>query len=140
MLGYARGQFDPFMDTSGFLFGTTQSHFGDVGGRAKLLVAVPGYGLLWTPYVAATVDRLFDSSTTLNLPNQTSLVGGDILSLQQVAQTFWGAELGLNARASNGITIGMKGFYTASADTNIRGGTAFIKIPFNATPLVPSKY
>jgi len=84
---------------------------------------MPGYGLLRTPYVAGTVDQQFDYSNTLNIPNQAALIGGDAISLQE-AQTFWGAQLGLDVRGPIGLTVGVKGSYQASADTNIAGGNA----------------
>jgi hypothetical protein len=132
-IGYNNQQVNGFTDSSGFIFGTDQTHYGDVGAEAKLFAVFPSYGLLWMPYVAGTVDQLFGFSSTLNIPSQPALVGGDVASLTE-AQTFYGAQLGLDARAANGWTIGVKGFYTASADMNFAGGNAYIKIPLNYTP------
>jgi hypothetical protein len=130
---------DGFADSSGFIFGTNEVRSGDIGGRAELFALVPGHGLLWRPYVAGTVDQLFGFSSTLNIPSQAALPGGDLVSLQ-AAQTFGGAQLGLDVLGPRGLTVGVKGFYQASADTNITGGNIYLKIPFNYTPTVASRY
>jgi len=132
-LGYSNQQVDGFTDSSGFVFGTDQTQYGDIGGRAKLFALVPNNGLVWMPYIAGTVDQGFGFSSTLNIPTQAALVGGDVLGLQE-ALTFWGTEFGIDVRGPNGWTVGAKGFYSASADTNITGGTAYVKIPLNYTP------
>jgi hypothetical protein len=89
--------------------------------------------LLWMPYASATVDQLFGVSETLNIPSQAALPSGDLVNLQ-VAKTFGGADLGLDVRGPSGVTVGVKGYYQASADTSITGGQAFIKFPLNYTP------
>jgi hypothetical protein len=132
-IGYSNQQLDGFTDTSGFVFGTDQTRFGDVGGSARLFAIMPNNGYVWMPYVSGTVDQQFGFSSTLNIPNQAAIVGGDVLSLQE-AQTFWGTTLGVDVRGPNGWTVGAKGFYQASADTNFTGGTAYVKIPLNYTP------
>jgi len=131
-VGYFANQSDGFTDSSGFMFGTGRTEFGDVGGRAELFELVRSYGLVWKPYVAGTVDQLFGYSTSVNIPSQAALASGDVVSLQE-AKTFGGAELGLNASGTGGWTVGVKGFYQASADTNIAGGSVSLKIPFNST-------
>ena len=94
----------------------------------------PRTSLFWALVnISGTVDQLFSYSNTLSIPGQVALPGGDLVSLSQ-AQTFGGGELGLEARTLNGWTIGAKGFYTASSDTNIAGGSAFVRIPLNYTP------
>ena len=124
---------DGFTDSTGFIFGTGQTRYGDVGGRVKLFAIIPNNGWLWMPYVAGTVDQQFGFSSSLNIPNQAALAGGDLLSLQE-AQTFLGTELGIDVHGPNGWTVGAKGFYQASTDTNIVGGRAFIKIPLDYSP------
>lgn len=43
-------------------------------------------------------------------------------------------------RGPNEWTVGVKGFYEASADTTIVGGSAHIKIPLNYTPVIATRY
>lgn len=138
-VGYFDSGSGGFADSSGFTFGTAQASSGDVGGRAKLFALMPGNGLLWVPYVSATVDQLFGFSSTLNIPSQAALPSGDLVNLE-LARTFAGAELGVDAHGPGGWTVGVRGFFTASADTNIIGGNIFVKIPFNYTPTVASRY
>lgn len=128
-----------FTDSTGFIFGTDQTRSGDIGGRAELFALMPGNGLLWKPYVAGTVDQLFGFSGTLTIPNQAALPGGDLFSVQP-AQTFGGAELGVVGYGRGGWSVGVKGFYLASADTNIAGGSVTVKIPFNYMPTVGPRY
>jgi hypothetical protein len=138
-LGYSNDRVDGFTDSAGFIYGADRTRYGDVGGRAKLFAVVPNNGLLWMPYVAGTVDQQFGFSSTLTIPDQVALPGGDIVSLQQ-AQTFWGTQLGLDVRGPSGWRIGAKGFYSASSDTNITGGSVHVTIPFNYTSAVASRY
>jgi hypothetical protein len=138
-IGYFDNQIDGFTDSTGFAIGTGQTRYGDIGARAQLFQAIPGNGFVWVPYVAATIDRQFDFSSTLTIPNQAALPGGDLVSLTE-AQTFWGAHLGLDVLCANGWTVGVNGFYTASSDTSFSGASAHIKIPFNYTPTVASRY
>jgi hypothetical protein len=100
-VGYASGQINGFTDSTGFVFGTDRTQFGDVGAKVKLFAVVPWNGLYWMPYVSGTVDQLFSYSSTLNIPGQAALPGGDVVNLTQ-AQTFGGGELGLEARTLNG--------------------------------------
>ncbi len=138
-VGYTAGQIDGFTDSTGFVFGTDRTQFGDVGARVKLFAVVPSNGVLWMPYIAGTVDQLFSYSSTLNIPTQTALPTGDVVGLSQ-AQTFGGGEVGLDARVPNGWTVGVKGFYTASSDTNIAGGSAYVRIPLTYTPTAGLRY
>jgi hypothetical protein len=138
-LGYFELQTGSFTDSSGFVFGTDKTKYGDIGARAKLFALLPYSGLTWEPYVAVTVDQQFGFSSVLNIPNQPTFVGGDVFSLQE-AQTFWGGQWGLDVYGASGWTVGVKGFYTASADTTIVGGSAYFKIPFNSMPFAAAKY
>jgi hypothetical protein len=138
-LGYAKSRIDGFMDNSGFVFGADETRYGDVGGRAKLFMATARNGLLWMPFVAGTVDRQFGFSSTLAIPAQTALPSGDLINFQP-AQTFWGTQWGIDVRGATGWTAGIKGFFSASSDTNILGGSAFIKIPFSSMPMFASRY
>lgn len=132
-IGYSDSWVDGFTDSSGFVFGTGQTREGDIGTRVRLFAAIPSSDLLWIPYVGGTVDQEFGFSSTLNIPNQAALPGGDLISLTQ-AQTFWGTQAGLDVMGASGWTVGVKGFYTASADTNIAGGGVTVKVPLNYTP------
>jgi len=132
-VGYSDQRLDGFTDSTGLIFGSGDTHSGDVGARARLFAVVQDNGWLWVPYVSATVDQQFGFSSVLNIPNQAAFVGGDVFSFQE-AKTFWGTELGLNVQGPFGLTIGAKGFYQASADISFVGGTAYVKVPLNYTP------
>jgi hypothetical protein len=129
-----------FTDSTGFIWGTDQIRSGDIGGRAELFALMPGNGLLWKPYVAGTVNQLFGFSSTLTIPSQVAQPGiTDVFSVQS-ARTFGGAELGVNTRGPGGWTVNVMGFYEAAGDTNITGGSVTVKIPFNYSPMVASRY
>jgi hypothetical protein len=137
-IGYSSGRANGFTDSAGFVYGDEKSRSGDVGARAKLFAFVPGYGLLWSPYIAGTIDQQFGFSHTAAFPDQAQLVGGDIVTYSQ-AQTFWGVEGGLDVLNGgvSGWRVGAKGFYTASADTNTTGGQLYVKIPlFQSGPVL----
>jgi hypothetical protein len=135
-IGYRKSQADSFADSTGFNYGDETMRYGDIGSRAKLFGLVAGYGLLWKPYVAGTVDQQFSFSHTATLPDQVQLVGGDIITFNQ-AQTFWGVEGGLDVYGGvSGWRVGAKGFYTASSDTNVAGGQLCLKIPLFQGPPV----
>src|ERR1035438_10515895 len=78
----ANSRSDAFTDSTGFLFGTGQTQFGNFGGRAELFELVNGFGLVWKPYIAGTIDQLFSFSSTLNIPTQAGLPSGDLVSVQ----------------------------------------------------------
>jgi hypothetical protein len=138
-VGYSSTQTDGFTDSAGLDFGTGKNHFGDGGASAKLFAYVPCNGLIWVPYVTGTVDREFNFSNTFNIPDQVMFPGGDLFVFTQ-SQTYWGAQLGLDAKGANGWTVGVKGFYSTSSDTNFVGGSAYIKIPFDGMPFVAARY
>jgi hypothetical protein len=126
-VGYSNLQFDSFTDSSGFVYGTGTTHTGDAGARARLFAILPGNGWSWVPYVAATIDQEFDFSSSLNIPSQAALAGGDLISLTE-AQTYLGAQLGLDLVGAQGVTVGINGFYAASSDTKIGGGRIYLKL------------
>lgn len=128
-LGYFNDWDHGFTDSSGFTFGTERISYGDVGGRARLFAQVASYGLTWRPYIAATIDQRFGFSHTFNLPSQAALPTGDLVTFGQ-AQTFLGAQLGVDVLTARGWTVGVKGFFAASTDANIAGGSIYLKIPF----------
>jgi hypothetical protein len=138
-LGYANTRIGGFTDSSGFIFGTDDTRYWDSGLRAKLFLLTRVGQYLWSPYVTATVDQQFGFSSSLFIPNQAALPGGDVIGLQ-TAQTFWGAQAGLDVRGGNGWTVGVKGFYRASSDTTTAGGSAYIKIPLYPVQAVSARY
>ncbi len=69
-LGYASDRAGAFTDSAGFVYGDERARYGDIGARAKLFALMPGYDLLWRPYIGATVDQLFGLSHTAVFPNQ----------------------------------------------------------------------
>jgi len=137
-VGYDNQQTDSYTDSTGFMFGTERIHFGDTGGRAKLLMATSTGGVLWIPYVAGSIDRQFAFSNTLSIPIQATVPGGNLLTVLP-AETFYGTDFGVDVRGL-GWTAGLKGFYEASADTNAIGGSAYVKIPLNFVPIVKTRY
>ena len=100
--------------------------------QAKLLAAVQNNGLIWTPYVAGTVDWRFNYSHIANFPGQVALATGDALTFAD-ATTFVGAKAGFDLKMTNGWIVGLNGFYDHSSDIDIVGGKAYVKIPFGAT-------
>jgi hypothetical protein len=132
-VGYFTARGDPYTDTTGFTYGEAKVHTGDVGARAKLLAAFPVNQLIWMPYVAATVDRNFDYSTTASIPDQPGFLGGDFYTIFQ-AKTFWGVEGGLDVRGPYGWLVGIKGFYSGSSDTSVTGGSLILKMPLWPAP------
>ncbi len=138
-LGYVDNWSDGFTDSSGFTYGTSKAENGDVGGRARLFALIPYNGLTWAPYASVTVDQQFGFSNTMNIPSQAALPTGDFVTLQ-AAETFWGGDIGLDARGPGGWVIGVKGFYQESADLTLIGGAAYFKIPFNYAPVVAARY
>jgi hypothetical protein len=126
--GYIDTRDDGFTDSSGFTYGMEETHFGDIGGRAKLFVAFRSNNKVWEPYVAGTVDGQLDFSHTLAIPNQALSVADNITFSQ--GTTFGGVESGLDVFCLAGLSGGISGFYQGSSDTDIEGGRAFLDIPF----------
>jgi hypothetical protein len=138
-VGYVDNWTSSFTDSSGFAFGTGETKFTDLGARARFFGILPDRGFAWMPFVSGTVDQRVGFSNTVNLPSQPTLIGGDTLSMG-TANTFVGTELGRDILAGGGWVIGAKGFYTASADTNIAGGSAYLRIPLTYLPFVAQRY
>jgi len=138
-IGYVDDRANGFTDTAGFVFGTEEAKYTDLGGRAKLFALFSGNGYMWEPYVAGTIDQRMGFSSTLSLPAQAALPTGDLVGFQE-ANTFWGGEFGLDVRGAGGVTVGLKGFVEASSDITVAGGSAVVKIPFNYTPTVAARY
>jgi hypothetical protein len=138
-LGYADSRIGGFTDSTGFILGNSDTRYWDSGLKAKLFLLTRVGQYLWSPYVAATVDQQFGYSSNLFIPNQAAFPGGDTIGLL-TAQTFWGAQAGLDVRAANGWTVGVRGFYRASSDTTTAGGTAYLRIPLNPVQPVSARY
>ncbi|HTV36507.1 MAG TPA: hypothetical protein VMF12_08750, partial [Xanthobacteraceae bacterium] len=132
-IGYSNGQVAGFIDSTGFVIGAATTKYGDTGAYAKLFAVIPNGQFVWKPYIAATVDQEFGFSSTASIPTQAALPSGDIVSVQQ-ALTFGGAQVGVDARIPNGWVLGVSGFYQASADIDVAGGAASLRIPINYTP------
>jgi hypothetical protein len=136
-LGYASDRAGAFTDSAGFVYGDERARYGDIGARAKLFALMPGYGLLWQPYIGATVDQLFGLSHTAVFPNQVQLVGGDVVAYSP-ARTFWGIDGGVDVynNARNGWRVGARGFYNSSSDTSIAGANLSLSVPLWRGPPV----
>jgi hypothetical protein len=131
-LGYESDVAKGFTDSSGFVFGDERVQGGETGLKAKLFAAVQNNGVIWTPYVAGTVDWRFNYSHIANFPGQAALATGDALTFDD-ATIFYGAKLGFDVKMTNGWIVGANGFYDHSSDTDVVGGKAYLKIPFGET-------
>ena len=138
-LGDFEGRDASFTDSTGLVFGSAESRFGDVGGQARLFALMSSGGITWLPFVSGTVDQNFAVSNVQNFPNQVALPGGDVVT-DNPAKTFWGTDFGVSALGPSGWSLGVKGFYEASSDTNILGGMVTLNIPFNYRPVVAARY
>jgi hypothetical protein len=128
-LGYVNDQINGFVDSTGFARGPEQIDYWDVGGIAKLYwVLSPSGRITWSPFVAATIDQEFGYSHSLDLPAQAALPGGDTFFYGS-AQTFGGAELGIDALDVSGISFGLKAYYRQSQEFQVVGGLAYVKFP-----------
>jgi hypothetical protein len=127
-LGYASDVAKGFTDTSGFTFGDERAQGGQTGLQAQLFALVPRNGVLWAPYISGSVDWRFNYSHIAYFPTQVALPGGDAVNYAD-GTTFVGAQIGLDARAANGWTVGVNGFYSRSSDTEVVGGRAYVRIP-----------
>lgn len=140
-----------FTDNTGFVYGTQQLSYSDLGARARLITVVSDRDFAWVPFVGATVDQRLGLNYTFDIPAQT-VTPADTL-IMAPSTTYWGAELGVDLVTSSSAKFGIKAFYQASADTQTVGGSAFLKIPLEdltaatksngmavpAGPLVPVK-
>jgi hypothetical protein len=128
-LSYADDEIGGFTDSTGFARGTERLAFWDAGGVAKLFWVLPPWGrVTWSPFVAATVDQWFGFQHTLDLPAQAALPAGDTL-FYGTAQTFGGAQAGIDFVDVSGVRFGMKGYYQQSQEFQVFGGLGYIKFP-----------
>lgn len=126
--GYVTGTSDGFTESTGFVWGNGNVHYGDLGIKAELQGVIPANGLIWLPYVAGTFDQLVGFSQTLDIPTQTAMAA-DTLTFNQ-ATTIWGGEAGVETQVASGWKIGAKVFDSVSSDFNIVGGTGYVKVQF----------
>jgi hypothetical protein len=134
-LGYSKDIAKAFTDTAGFSFGEERVQGGEVGVRAKLVAAVPSGGVTWFPYISGTADWRFDYSHVADFPIQVALPTGDSVRFGD-GTTQLGAQLGVDARAANGWTVGVNGFYTHTTTAEVTGGRAFLRIPIGPSAVV----
>jgi len=118
-----------FTDSTGFITGNQTLQYWQAGAKAKLFENIPYNGLIWTPWVAGTIDQQFGFTDSILIPVQAAVPTGDTFFVSQ-AHTYWGAQAGFDVVNAAGWKFGIKGFYTASSDTTILSGDIFLKIPF----------
>jgi hypothetical protein len=128
-VGHTNLRTDAFTDSTGFAYGTSQTRYETVGGRAELFAVVLRENVLWVPFVAMKVDQRFDFSSSANFPVQPDLPNGNIVYYSP-ANTFWGPELGLTIATPGWWNVQARGFYLASSDTDVAGGSLSARIPF----------
>jgi hypothetical protein len=126
--GYQKQWENGFTDSAGFALGTEQLSFTDLGTRATLIGVVPnGAGFSWMPYLGVSLDQQVGFNRSVAVPLQAASAADTIFLGQST--TFWGVQGGLNVITRAGLTVGLSGFYDASGDTQIAGGSAFVRIP-----------
>jgi hypothetical protein len=127
--GYSSALSDGFADSTGFILGASRYEYGDIGANARLEALVPTPGILWIPYIEASVDQHLGNIDTLNLPAQTGVTVADTINYSD-ANTYWGGRIGLSTETRSGLSVGVSGFISESSDLRIVGGQAFIKVQF----------
>jgi hypothetical protein len=127
--GYDWASSNGFTDSAGFTEGTARYQYGDVGAKARLEALVPTPGIVWIPYIEATIDQHLGTIDQLNVPAQAGVAVADLIKYSD-ANTFWGGRIGLSTETRSGLSLGVDGFVSASSDLNIAGGEAFIKLQF----------
>lgn len=138
-LAYISNWTNPFSTSAGFFLGRGATQFADVGARGRLFLSMNGYGLHWMPYIGGAIDHVFAYSSVLNIPAQPAVPAGDNVYFH-VGRTFGTAMAGLDVAGASGVTCGVQAFYTASSDTNLVGGKAYLKIPFSYTTAAVARY
>jgi hypothetical protein len=127
-IGYSRGVAGGYTDSTGAVFGDETEQYWTGGGRVRLMSLMLSNGILWTPFVGATVDQQFDYNHTFDISAQGGAPADQLLLTQ--AGTFVGAEAGLYALTRSGVSVGGTGFYSHSADQNGGGGNLTLLVPF----------
>jgi hypothetical protein len=126
-LGYVSDRANGFTDNTGFIYGGERLSYGNIGALARLYATVPSGDMTWKPFVQGTLDQRFSYTHTLDVIAQGTLAA-DQLSFGD-ARTFWGTQLGIDVLHVSGISVGINGFYEASADQRTIGGAGYIKFP-----------
>jgi hypothetical protein len=129
-LSYQKQWNNQFTDSAGFIYGVDQVSYTDLGGKVRLVAVVPSARFSWMPFVGVSLDRQIGFSHTFDIPTQAASAADTIFFGQ--SNTYWGAQVGVNLINRAAIQAGVSGFYSASADTSIVGGNAFVRIPFYA--------
>ena len=128
-LGYAQDNIGGFTDSSGFAWGNEQLRYWKAGAQAMLYANIHRNGYKWTPFAAATVDGQFGFSHTLDIPAQAGTTADTVL--YGSPQTFWGGRLGLDITNPTGWNYGVEGSYSQSAQYQILGGRAYVRMPID---------
>jgi hypothetical protein len=131
-LGYRNEMDSGFTDSTGFVFGTEQYSYTDLGAKANLVAVIPTGGYAWMPYVGVTIDRQLGFTHTLDV-----VTTADTLNFGQ-SNTYWGVQGGVNLLNRGSVTLGVNAFYQASGDTNTVGGNVVLKIPLWQPPVADS--
>lgn len=129
---YAMNRDNGFTDSTGFTFGTDRLSYSDVGAQANLMTIIPNGRFAWAPYVGVTVDRQIGFSHTFELPAQAATPADTLIFTE--SNTYWGVQLGMNLLGLGTTKLGVQAVYEASADTQIYGGSVFLKIPLWEPP------
>jgi hypothetical protein len=127
-LGYAPDQASGFTDSTGFIWGAERLRFWDIGGEARLFETIPCNGLIWTPYVSATLDQQFGYSDALAIPAQPGQIADTIY--YGTAQTAWGTQIGVSVQNAKGFVLGVAGIYARSSEYQVLGGRAYVRYVF----------
>ena len=128
-VGYTKEQADGYTDSVGFVWGAEQVRFWGYGGSATLYATVPCGSLMWKPFVAVTVDSMFDFKHTLDIPAQTLAIADTVY--YGSAQTFVGTRAGIEAVDARAWRYGLEGYYRASSEFDVAGGRAYVAVPFS---------
>lgn len=120
---------DGFTDSSGFVYGAQDLSYNDLGAKVRLMAVLPDRGFSWMPFVGVTFDKTLGLNYTFDVPAQAALPADRFTFSPDT--TFWGAEAGLDILSVRNAKFGMRVLYQASGDTQIFGGSAFLRIPFD---------
>jgi hypothetical protein len=117
-----------FTDTSGFINGAEQLQAWNVDARARLFADIMDNGLVWTPYVAVSVEQQLSFSHTMDVVAQAGQAA-DTLLFAPPGQTYGGVQTGLRLLDSKGIQYGIDGSYYKSSGLESVGGRAYVRVP-----------
>ena len=99
-LGYRSETDAGFTDTTGFVFGTEQYSYTDLGAKAKLVAIIPSSGYAWMPYFGVTIDQQLGFNHTLDV-----VTTADTFNFGQ-SNTYWGLQAGVNLLNVGSATLG----------------------------------